>query len=165
MPGVDFEHLPDESARRPIAHDDAPPGPADAGEFGRDPLRPGREHGPDETEDDIERGVRIGQVLSVALFKANPRIAASQLARFGINVNSICPGVTRTSLYDQVIDELIDRLGGTRDEAEARAVRSIPLRRANDPEDIAALAVFLAGPGSRNVTGQSWNVDGGLVWD
>jgi NAD(P)-dependent dehydrogenase (short-subunit alcohol dehydrogenase family) len=96
---------------------------------------------------------------------AMTRIAASQLARFGINVNSICPGVTRTSLYDQVIDELIDRLGGTREEAEARAVRSIPLRRANDPEDIAALAVFLAGPGSRNVTGQSWNVDGGLVWD
>jgi NAD(P)-dependent dehydrogenase (short-subunit alcohol dehydrogenase family) len=73
--------------------------------------------------------------------------------------------VTRTALFDQVIDELVDRLGGTRAEAEARAVRSIPLRRANDPADIAALAVYLAAPASRNVTGQSWNVDGGLHWD
>jgi NAD(P)-dependent dehydrogenase (short-subunit alcohol dehydrogenase family) len=96
---------------------------------------------------------------------AMTRIAASQLARFDITVNAICPGVTRTSLYDQVIDELIERQGGTREEAEARAVRSIPLRRANDPEDIARLAVYLASDAARNVTGQSWNVDGGLVWD
>jgi NAD(P)-dependent dehydrogenase (short-subunit alcohol dehydrogenase family) len=96
---------------------------------------------------------------------AMTRIAASQLARFDITVNAICPGVTRTSLYDQVIDELIERLGGTREEAEARAVRQIPLRRANEPDDIARLAVYLASDAARNVTGQSWNVDGGLVWD
>ncbi len=96
---------------------------------------------------------------------AMTRISAAQLARFGINVNSICPGVTRTALFDQVIDELVERLGGTREEAEARAVRSIPLRRANDPADIASLAVYLASDGARNVTGQSWNVDGGLHWD
>jgi NAD(P)-dependent dehydrogenase (short-subunit alcohol dehydrogenase family) len=96
---------------------------------------------------------------------AMTRIGASQLARFGINVNAICPGVTRTALFDQVIDELIDRNGGTREQAEAKAVRSIPLRRANDPADIAALAVYLASDAARNVTGQSWNVDGGLQWD
>ena len=75
---------------------------------------------------------------------AMTRISASQLARYDINVNAICPGVTRTALFDQVIDGLVDRLGGTREEAEARAVRSIPLRRANEPADIAALAVYLA---------------------
>jgi NAD(P)-dependent dehydrogenase (short-subunit alcohol dehydrogenase family) len=96
---------------------------------------------------------------------AMTRIAASQLARFDITVNAICPGVTRTSLYDQVIDELVERLGGSREDAEARAVRQIPLRRANEPEDIAKLAVYLASDAARNVTGQSWNVDGGLVWD
>jgi len=96
---------------------------------------------------------------------AMTRITASQLARYDINVNAICPGVTRTALFDQVIDGLVDRLGGTREEAEARAVRSIPLRRANDPTDIASLAVYLASDAARNVTGQSWNVDGGLHWD
>ncbi len=96
---------------------------------------------------------------------AMTRIGASQLARFNINVNSICPGVTRTALFDQVIGELIERTGVSPEQAEANAVRTIPLRRANDPSDIAALAVFLASEGARNVTGQSWNVDGGLVFD
>ena len=41
--------------------------------------------------------------------------------------------------------------------------RRIPLGRTNTPEDIAAMAVFLASPGARNITGQSYNVDGGLV--
>ncbi|MGF1597565.1 MAG: SDR family NAD(P)-dependent oxidoreductase [Acidimicrobiales bacterium] len=96
---------------------------------------------------------------------AMTRIGAAQLARYDIRVNAICPGVTRTALFDQVIDELVERSGGTREEAEARAVRSIPLRRANEPDDIAALAVYLASDAARNVTGQSWNVDGGLVFD
>ena len=33
------------------------------------------------------------------------------------------------------------------------------------PEDVAALAVFLATPGARNITGQSFNVDGGIIFD
>ena len=41
----------------------------------------------------------------------------------------------------------------------------IPLQRTNDPEDIAAMAVFLASPGARNITGQSYNVDGGIIPD
>ena len=41
----------------------------------------------------------------------------------------------------------------------------IPLKRANDPEDIAAMVVFLASPGARNITGQSFNVDGGIIPD
>ena len=39
----------------------------------------------------------------------------------------------------------------------------VPIKRINAPEDIAAMAVFLASPGARNITGQSYNVDGGLV--
>ena len=46
---------------------------------------------------------------------------------------------------------------------QAEQERSIPIGRANTPEDIAAMAVFLASPGARNITGQSYNVDGGLV--
>lgn len=48
-------------------------------------------------------------------------------------------------------------------EAERRVVESIPIRRLNDPEDIAALAVFLASPAARNITGQALNVDGGII--
>jgi NAD(P)-dependent dehydrogenase (short-subunit alcohol dehydrogenase family) len=96
---------------------------------------------------------------------AMTRIAASQLARYDINVNAICPGATRTDLYQQVMDEMVERQGITREAALERLDRSIPLRRSNDPVDIAHLAVWLASDQARNVTGQSWNVDGGLVWD
>ena len=39
----------------------------------------------------------------------------------------------------------------------------LALRRSNSPEDIAGLALFMASDAARNVTGQSWNVDDGLV--
>jgi NAD(P)-dependent dehydrogenase (short-subunit alcohol dehydrogenase family) len=55
--------------------------------------------------------------------------------------------------------------GVTVEEMERRRNAAIPLGRPNDPEDIAALAVFLASPGARNITGQSFNVDGGIIFD
>jgi NAD(P)-dependent dehydrogenase (short-subunit alcohol dehydrogenase family) len=96
---------------------------------------------------------------------AMTRIAASQLARFDINVNAVCPGATRTDLYAQVMGEMIERQGISAEDAQARLDRSIPLRRSNDPDDVANLVVWLGSDQARNVTGQSWNVDGGLVWD
>jgi NAD(P)-dependent dehydrogenase (short-subunit alcohol dehydrogenase family) len=39
------------------------------------------------------------------------------------------------------------------------------LKRVNEPGDIAAMVVFLASAGGRNITGQSFNVDGGLILD
>ena len=48
---------------------------------------------------------------------------------------------------------------------ERRRAAIIPLQRVNDPSDIAAMAVFLASPGARNITGQSYNVDGGIIPD
>jgi len=39
------------------------------------------------------------------------------------------------------------------------------LRRSNTPDDIANMAAFLASDEARNITGQSFNVDGGLMWD
>ena len=44
-----------------------------------------------------------------------------------------------------------------------RINNEIPIGRVNKTSDVAALAVFLAGPGSRNITGQTINVDGGLL--
>lgn len=91
------------------------------------------------------------------------RTAAQQLGRHNITVNAICPGVTRTALLDQIFTAMHETEGISMADAEARAARPIPLRRVNEPEDIAAMAVFLASPGARNITGQSYNVDGGLI--
>jgi NAD(P)-dependent dehydrogenase (short-subunit alcohol dehydrogenase family) len=93
------------------------------------------------------------------------RIAALQLARHDINVNAICPGVTVTALSKDNLATRARDEGVSVEEMERRRNSVIPLGRANDPEDIAALAVFLASPGARNITGQSFNVDGGVILD
>lgn len=91
------------------------------------------------------------------------KTAAQQLAKHDITVNAICPGVTRTELLEQIFTTIEESQGISKAEAEARAARPIPLQRINEPEDIAAMAIFLASPGARNITGQAYNVDGGLI--
>jgi 3-oxoacyl-[acyl-carrier protein] reductase len=96
---------------------------------------------------------------------AMTRIGASQLARDNINVNAICPGATRTHLYETIQNEIIAKRGITADEAQRRMDAQIPLGRSNSPDDIANMACFLSSSEADNITGQSFNVDGGLMWD
>ena len=91
------------------------------------------------------------------------KTAAQQLGRHNINVNAICPGVTRTELSTRNAVERATERGITVAELQAQQEAGIPIGRANQPEDIAAMAVFLASPAARNITGQAYNVDGGLV--
>ena len=93
------------------------------------------------------------------------KTAAQQLGSHNINVNAVCPGVVRTKLYDDLIRVIAQKENISVDEALRRALKIIPIERANEPEDIAAMVLFLASPGARNITGQSFNVDGGLVPD
>src|SRR5437763_4921863 len=94
---------------------------------------------------------------------AMTKMAAQRLGRYNINVNAICPGVTRTELGQRNAETRAAERGITVAEMQAEQERTIPIGRANTPEDIAALALFLASPGARNISGPSYNVDGGLV--
>ena len=78
-------------------------------------------------------------------------------------MNAICPGVTRTALSDANLATRAQQAGVSLEAMERERASVIPLGRANDPEDIAAMAVFLASPGARNITAQTYNVDGGIV--
>jgi NAD(P)-dependent dehydrogenase (short-subunit alcohol dehydrogenase family) len=100
-----------------------------------------------------------GSVISLT------KTAAQQLGPHQINVNAICPGVTRTALSEANLAVRAQKAGVSIAEMEKIRASVIPLGRPNDPEDIAAMAVFLASPGARNITGQSYNVDGGIVPD
>ena len=87
-------------------------------------------------------------------------IAALQLGKYDINVNAICPGSTLTTMAAETMSGRAESSGQTMRELEEARDAKIPIGRPNDPEDIAAMAVFLAGPGARNITGQAFNVDG-----
>ncbi|GEK79152.1 SDR family NAD(P)-dependent oxidoreductase [Agrococcus baldri] len=81
------------------------------------------------------------------------RAGAMQLARYGIRVNAICPGIVLSPLNEQWVAEHPEYIG------------EIPLGIPSLPADIAAAAVFLASDRSRTITAQSLNVDGGLTID
>jgi NAD(P)-dependent dehydrogenase (short-subunit alcohol dehydrogenase family) len=94
--------------------------------------------------------------------------AAKDLAPYGVRVNTLCPGMVKTVLNRAVweawskLQPADQRL--TYDEwAEEKIERLVPLGRWQEPQDIAAMAVFLASAGGKNVTGQTINVDGGFV--
>lgn len=78
------------------------------------------------------------------------RSLARELAPFKVNVNAVCPGVTKTRVIDRISEEFLEKI---------RA--SIPLGFFAEPEDIAAAAAFLASDDARYMTGQSVVVDGG----
>jgi 3-oxoacyl-[acyl-carrier protein] reductase len=81
---------------------------------------------------------------------------AVELARSGIRVNGIAPGYIRTA---QALSEK-HSLGP---QGLVEAAKFIPMGRVGEPEDIADVALFLASPASRYVTGQVIVVDGGLL--
>jgi len=91
------------------------------------------------------------------------KTAAQQLAQHNINVNAVCPGVTNTALSQASLEMRAQQEGVSVEEIQRRRAETIPLRRANEPEDIAAMVAFLGSAGARNITGQSFNVDGGII--
>ena len=89
--------------------------------------------------------------------------AARALGKHNITVNSICPAVTRTELMQGILELRSRKDGIPMEDLERQAAHGIPIGRINEAADIAEMAVFLASPAARNITGQSINVDGGLV--
>jgi NAD(P)-dependent dehydrogenase (short-subunit alcohol dehydrogenase family) len=91
------------------------------------------------------------------------RCLAVELARSGITVNALCPGLVQTQLTDGLLDGLARTLGSDRPGALAAVLARVPMDRLIQPEEIAPLAVYLASDESSAMTGQSLSVDGGLV--
>ena len=89
---------------------------------------------------------------------------AKELAPEGITVNAICPGIIHTDMWDYN-DRVWGQMLGTYGPGELMAewVRGIPMQRAGTPAEVGGLVAFLASADAAYITGQTINVDGGLI--
>jgi 3-oxoacyl-[acyl-carrier protein] reductase len=81
--------------------------------------------------------------------------------RDDININVIHPGVTQTERNEQLTQQFAKAQGKTVEQVRAEALSKSGLRRIGQPEDVAALAVFLCGAKARHIHGTAIAVDGG----
>jgi len=93
---------------------------------------------------------------------------AKDLAPFGVRVNALCPGMVKTELNRSVwaawaARQTAEERLSYEEWAGDKIRRLVPLGRWQEEEDIAAMVVFLASKRAKNVTGQTINVDGGMV--
>ncbi|MFC1971672.1 SDR family NAD(P)-dependent oxidoreductase [Chloroflexota bacterium] len=108
---------------------------------------------------------RIGYAASKFGVIGLTQSLALELAPYGINVNSICPGQADTGIHSDIIEIEARKRGIPESEVRSqffgRTTAKMPLRRLVMPEDIANMVAFLASKESEFVTGQSINVNGG----
>jgi NAD(P)-dependent dehydrogenase (short-subunit alcohol dehydrogenase family) len=93
------------------------------------------------------------------------RSLAPELGPYDITVNAVCPGSVDTVMLNSVMENISKNANMNMKEVREMMASGIPMRRLQQPEDIAAICLFLASNGARNISGESLNIDGGVVRD
>jgi len=107
-----------------------------------------------------------GLILSNAVRAAVTGFAktlANEVASFGITVNNVMPGYTRTERLDGLAENISETQGITVEEAFANWEAQNPMGRIGEPREFAALVTFLASTRASYITGTSIPVDGGFI--
>src|SRR5258707_9086432 len=91
------------------------------------------------------------------------RTLANEVAPFGITVNNIMPGYTRTERIEELSRMMAEKEGISPAEFVARWEKEVPMRRLGEPHEFAALAAFLVSERASYITGTSVPVDGGWI--
>ncbi len=91
------------------------------------------------------------------------RTLANEVAPYGITVNCLLPGFTRTERMVELSEVTARKEAVTAEAALARFTAAVPMGRMGEPREFAALAAFLASERASYITGQSLAVDGGWI--
>ena len=91
------------------------------------------------------------------------RAVALEAAPMGVTVNAICPGWIDTDMTSTAIARIVETTGRSTADARRTLERMNPQGRLITPEEVAALALFLASPDARGINGQALSIDGGEV--
>lgn len=86
---------------------------------------------------------------------------ANELAGFGITVNNVLPGATRTQRLESIIASKAKQLGVTIEQVEEKMQAGIPAGRFGEAYEVAAAVAFFASPAAAYINGTSITVDGG----
>ncbi len=96
---------------------------------------------------------------------AMTRVAAARLGADGVRVNAVCPGVTETALMRDLLESRARDGRGSVEHQRSAMAGLASLTRITQPDDVAEAVLFLATDRSAGITGQSLNVDSGIMWD
>jgi len=88
---------------------------------------------------------------------------SEQLAPYGITVNAICPGYTKTERIDELAQSFADSGKGSVEDFYKNIEASIPLGRFATPDEVASAAAFLASERAAYITGVALQIDGGYI--
>ncbi|HEU4469565.1 MAG TPA: SDR family oxidoreductase [Flavisolibacter sp.] len=86
---------------------------------------------------------------------------SNELGQFGITVNNVLPGFTRTQRLESIVQNSASKKNLRPEEMEKEMMAEVPAGRFGDPSEVAAVAAFLASPAASYVNGVSIPVDGG----
>lgn len=84
------------------------------------------------------------------------RNLAVELGAYGITINNVAPGAIETPINTKLLND---------PEKLAALLQNIPLNRLGQPQDVASLVAFLASSEADYITGSTFFVDGGLLWN
>ena len=102
-------------------------------------------------------------VVAKGALRAFTKVVALEAGEFGIRCNCLVPGSIETELWTKWGHRVAAEQGVEFDTWRAEALQGVALRTISQPQDIAALALFLASDESRTITGQSITCDAGGV--
>ena len=91
------------------------------------------------------------------------RTLANEVAPYGITVNNILPGYTRTERLEELAMMMAEKEGISAEEFSSKWEQEIPMGRLGNPREFAALAAFLVSERASYITGTSIQVDGGWI--
>lgn len=91
------------------------------------------------------------------------RTAADEVARKNVRVNAICPSFSSTPLFDEMADQIAERIGADRQTAYKRITSRIPMGRVSAPEEVVEAMLLICNPKNTFMTGQAIAIDGGLT--
>lgn len=106
-------------------------------------------------------GMVLPYVASKFAVRGMTHTLAFELAPYNVTVNAILPGIVVTDLHSSVVGQFATMQHTTEEEGWDFFRSRIPLARFQTPRDLGEMAAFLASDRAKNITGASFNVDGG----